>query len=82
MTEIQDEVHRFAISYHHQKHRKNTVATTLTSIDGIGKARAKELLKHFGSLKKIREADESEIAKLKGFSPSLAKKVKTGISSL
>ncbi|MBQ3431255.1 MAG: excinuclease ABC subunit UvrC [Clostridia bacterium] len=82
VTEIQDEVHRFAISYHHQKHRKNTVATTLISIDGIGKARAKELLKHFGSLKKIREADESEIAKLKGFSPSLAKKVKTGISSL
>lgn len=76
VTEIQDEVHRFAISYHHLKHRKNTVTTTLTQIDGIGKMRAKALLKHFGSLKKIREADVEEIAKVKGFSPALAKRVK------
>ena len=81
VTEIQDEVHRFAITYHHQKHRKNTVATTLTSIEGIGKAKAKELLKHFGSLKKIREAEESEIAALKGFSPALAKKVKEALDA-
>lgn len=82
VNEIQDEVHRFAIAYHHLKHRKSTVSTTLTGIDGIGKARAKELLKHFGSLKKIREADVEEIAKVKGFSLSLAEKVKEGLEAL
>ena len=79
VTEIQDEVHRFAISYHHLKHRKNSVSTTLTQIEGIGPARAKALLKHFDSLKKIREADVGEIAALGSFSPALAEKVKEAL---
>ncbi len=79
VTEIQDEVHRFAITYHRNKHRKNTISTTLTSIEGIGKARAKELLKHFGSLRKIKEADVAEIAQVKGFSASLAARVKEAL---
>ena len=76
VNEIQEEVHRFAISYHRSKHRKSSIKTTLTEIDGIGQAKAKQLIKHFGSLKKIKEADISQIAELKGFSEELAKKVK------
>ena len=75
VTNIQDEVHRFAISYHHNKHRKSSVNTTLTGIEGVGEKKAAALLKHFGSLKKIREADVSEICKVKGFSEELAKTV-------
>lgn len=80
VTEIQDEVHRFAISYHHLKHRKSSVSTTLTNLDGIGEARAKALLKHFGSLRKIKEADVSEIAKVKGFSLASAQKLKQSLN--
>lgn len=76
VNEIQEEVHRFAISYHRSKHRKSSIKTTLTEIEGIGESRAKLLIKHFGSLKKIKEADISQIAELKGFSEELAKKVK------
>ncbi|MBQ6381510.1 MAG: excinuclease ABC subunit UvrC [Clostridia bacterium] len=79
VTEIQDEVHRFAIAYHHQKHRKSSISTTLTGIEGIGEARAKRLLRQFGSLRKIREADVAEIAAIKGFSPALAEKVKEAL---
>lgn len=79
VTNIQDEVHRFAISYHHKKHRKSSLNTTLTQIDGIGKKRAAALLKHFGSLKKIREAQISEISEVSGFSEELAKNVKEGL---
>ncbi len=75
VTSIQEEVHRFAIAYHHKKHRKSSVNTVLTEIDGIGEKKAAALLKHFGSLKKIREADISEICKVKGFSEELAKTV-------
>lgn len=79
VTEIQDEVHRFSIAYHHNKHRKTSISTVLTQIDGIGDKRAKTLLKKFGSVKKIREAEIGEIAALDGFSEQLAQKVKTAL---
>lgn len=81
VTQIQDEVHRFAITYHRKKHQKSTISTSLTAIEGIGQAKAKLLLKHFGSLRKIREAKVEEIAQLKGFSPELAQKVKAALQA-
>lgn len=56
LTRIQDEVHRFAITFHREKRAKSMVASKLDAISGIGEKRRKQLLKHFGSLKAIKEA--------------------------
>lgn len=56
LQRIQEEVHRFAITFHRETRAKSMVVSTLDSISGIGEKRRKALLKHFGSLKKIREA--------------------------
>ncbi|WP_234571753.1 excinuclease ABC subunit UvrC [Rhodohalobacter sp. 614A] len=52
-----DEAHRFAITFHRSKRGKRTLKTELTKIEGIGEKRAQELLKHFGSVKKIKTSD-------------------------
>ncbi|USB32522.1 excinuclease ABC subunit UvrC [Paenibacillus sp. YPG26] len=56
LQRIQDEVHRFAISFHREQRGKSMVTSRLDSIPGIGEKRRKALLRHFGSLKKIKEA--------------------------
>ncbi|CAH1212161.1 UvrABC system protein C [Paenibacillus auburnensis] len=56
LQRIQDEVHRFAITFHREQRGKSMVTSKLDSIPGIGEKRRKLLLKHFGSLKKIKEA--------------------------
>ncbi|UQZ33281.1 excinuclease ABC subunit C [Paenibacillus sp. PK3_47] len=56
LQRIQDEVHRFAITFHREQRAKSMVTSKLDSIPGIGEKRRKALLKHFGSLKKIKEA--------------------------
>ncbi|MBB6732510.1 excinuclease ABC subunit UvrC [Cohnella zeiphila] len=56
LQRIQDEVHRFAITFHREKRAKSMIASRLDAIPGIGEKRRKQLLKHFGSLKAIREA--------------------------
>ncbi|WP_020430376.1 helix-hairpin-helix domain-containing protein, partial [Paenibacillus riograndensis] len=56
LQRIQDEVHRFAITFHREQRGKSMVTSKLDSIPGIGDKRRKLLLKHFGSLKKIKEA--------------------------
>ncbi len=61
VSEIQEEVHRFAIGYHHQRRSNSTFKSSLTDIEGIGKTRAKNLLKHFGSIKNIKEAELEEL---------------------
>ncbi|WP_219835921.1 excinuclease ABC subunit UvrC [Paenibacillus sp. R14(2021)] len=57
LQRIQDEVHRFAISFHREQRGKSMVASRLDAIPGIGEKRRKLLLKHFGSIKKIKEAE-------------------------
>lgn len=56
LQRIQDEVHRFAISFHREQRAKSMVVSQLDAIPGVGEKRRKLLLKHFGSLKKIKEA--------------------------
>ena len=68
ISTIQEEVHRFSIAYHKQKHTARTVSTTLTDIPGIGEKKAKLLLKGFGSLKKIKAAGEEDLAAISGIS--------------
>ncbi|MED3761542.1 excinuclease ABC subunit UvrC [Peribacillus frigoritolerans] len=61
LQRIQDEVHRFAITFHRQLRGKNAVHSQLDDIPGVGEKRRKQLLRHFGSLKKIKEATAEEI---------------------
>ncbi|WP_410772001.1 excinuclease ABC subunit UvrC [Fontibacillus sp. BL9] len=64
LQRIQDEVHRFAISFHREQRAKSMVASRLDSIPGIGEKRRKALLKHFGSLKKMKEASVEDFRPL------------------
>lgn len=65
LQRIQDEVHRFAISFHRQVRGKSMVVSQLDSIPGIGEKRRKALLRHFGSLKKIKEASVEDFRPLR-----------------
>lgn len=66
LQKIRDEAHRFAITFHRQVRSKKAFNTTLTDIEGIGEATANKLLKHFKSVKKIREADVESLAAVIG----------------
>lgn len=61
LSKMQDEVHRFAIGYHHSRRSKNTFKSSLTEIDGIGEVRAKALLKYFRTIENISKADLEEL---------------------
>ena len=61
LSKMQDEVHRFAIGYHHQRRKNAAFKSSLTDIDGIGEVRAKALLKHFRTISNIRNADVAEL---------------------
>ena len=71
LTQIQDEVHRFAITFHREKRSKRALHSELDDIKGIGPKTRDELLKALKSVKRIREASEEELCKLIG--PSKAK---------
>ena len=66
IQQIRDEAHRFAIEFHRLKRSKNTFVTELESIPGIGKKTADKLLRHFKSVKKIKEASLEELSELIG----------------
>ena len=75
ITKIQDEVHRFAITYHKNRSSSSMLESQLLKIDGIGKTRAKALLKHFKSIAKIKEADVLELKMVNGMNEAVAKNV-------
>ena len=66
LTRIQDEVHRYAITYHRNIKAKGALSSMLDVVPGIGEVRKKELLKKFGSLKKMREASIDELSSVVG----------------
>jgi excinuclease ABC subunit C len=66
LSSIQDEVHRFAITFHRKKRSKSQVTSELDKIDGIGEISKKQLLLHFKSVKRIRMASKEEIEKIIG----------------
>jgi excinuclease ABC subunit C len=71
---IRDEAHRFAISYQRQK-RKNDIQSVLGEIPGLGPSRVRELLRHFGSVARLKGADAATIAEVRGIGPQLAQTV-------
>ena len=70
---IRDEAHRFAITHHRNLRGKASVHSSLEDIEGIGPARRRALLAHFGSIKALKEAAEEEIAAVKGMSKTAAR---------
>ena len=70
LQQIRDEAHRFAITFHRQKRKKRTIRSDLDQISGIGPKRRNDLLKKFGSLKKIKELEIEEL-KQKGDLPEI-----------
>lgn len=75
VTDIQDEVHRFAISYHKTLQSRTMIKSELLDINGVGKTRAAALMKHFGSMKKIREAPIEELKKVNGVNSTAAEEI-------
>lgn len=79
LQRVRDESHRFAISFHRQKHRAMAIQSELDKIPGIGKTRKQLLLKHFGSVNKIRTAAVSEIAAIPGITITIAEALLEGL---
>ncbi len=71
LQRIRDEAHRFAITFQRAK-RKNDIGSVLAEVPGLGPARVKELLKHFGSVKRLRAATAEEVGEVRGIGPTLA----------
>ena len=71
---LRDEAHRFAIT-HQRRRRKRDITTVLSEVPGLGDARIKALLRHFGSVAALRQATPDEIAALPGIGPKLAQAV-------
>ncbi|MED1420936.1 MULTISPECIES: excinuclease ABC subunit UvrC [Bacillus] len=75
LQRIQDEVHRFAITFHRQLRGKTAFRSALDDIEGVGPKRKKLLLKHFGSLKRMKEAELEEFTKI-GIPEKIARNIK------
>jgi excinuclease ABC subunit C len=72
LQRIRDEAHRFAISHHRSRRSKSMVESLLDDVPGLGEVRRKTLIKHFGSLKKLRAATAEEISEVPGIGPATA----------
>ncbi len=75
ITKFQDTVHDTAITYHRKLRDKEITKSELDQIEGIGEVKKKELLKHFGSVEKIKKANKEELMQVKGISESIAQKI-------
>lgn len=75
ITRLQDEAHRFAITYHKQLRGKEQVHSILDEIKGVGPARRKALMQHFKEIDKIRNASVEELLQVKGLTPQTAESV-------
>lgn len=75
IQQIRDEAHRFAITAHRKKRAKNRLQSVMDTIPGIGPARKKALLHHFGGLAELKKASAVEIEKVRGISPALAAQI-------
>ncbi len=75
IARVRDEAHRFAVTYHRKLREKRAIHSELDDIPGIGEVRKKALLRHFGSLSKIKTATAEELAVIQGVGRSAAEKV-------
>ncbi len=78
---LRDEAHRFAITYHRSLRDKRTVRSAFDDLPGVGPKRKRELLKVFGSIKRVREAPIEQIAAVPGISRALAARIKATLEA-
>ncbi len=79
LQRVRDEAHRFAIAHHRSRRSKTMVESLLDDVPGLGEVRRRTLLKHFGSLKKLREATPEEVALVPGIGPRTAAAIKAAV---
>ena len=72
---LRDESHRFAVTFHRQVRKKRTLHSVLEDIEGVGPVRRKQLLRHFGSMKRLREASLEKVKAVDGVGPKLAEQI-------
>lgn len=82
LQRVRDEAHRFAITYHKTLRDKRTKASGLDLVTGIGPKKKQQLLKHFGSIKRIKEATIDELIKVEGINRKLAESIKEQLELL
>lgn len=82
VSSIQEEVHRFAITYHHKKHQNFSFSTSLTNINGIGDKKAKSLLKHFKTISAIKSSSVDDLLQVKGISEKNAQDIASYYANL
>ncbi len=75
LERLRDEAHRFAVTYHRKVRGKEALASALEEIEGVGPGRRRALLKHFGSLKRIREATLEELVNAPGVPEAVARRI-------
>jgi excinuclease ABC subunit C len=75
LARLRDEAHRFAIAFHRQLRRTRNLTSVLEDIPGVGAGRRRALLRHFGSLKRVRQATAEEIARVEGLGERQARAV-------
>jgi len=80
LQRVRDEAHRFAITHHRSRRSKTMVESLLDEVPGLGEVRRKTLLKHFGSLKKLRTATVEELAMVPGIGDRTASAIKTAVT--
>jgi excinuclease ABC subunit C len=78
---LRDEAHRFAITYHRTLRDRRTVRSAFDDLPGVGPKRKRELLKVFGSIKRVREAPVEQIAAVPGIGPALAARIKATLEA-
>ncbi len=81
LQRVRDEAHRFAITFHRQRRSKAMTASVLDGIPGLGESRRKALLRHFGSVKKVRAATVEELQAVSGIGPALAATIAAELAS-
>ncbi|HET8662737.1 MAG TPA: excinuclease ABC subunit UvrC [Nocardioides sp.] len=79
LQRVRDEAHRFAITHHRSRRSKSMVESVLDDVPGLGEVRRKTLVKHFGSLRKLRGAEVAEIAQVPGIGPRTAAAIKDAV---
>ena len=80
LQRVRDEAHRFAISYHRKKRSKRLSSSELDSVPGLGQTRKTALLKHFGSVRKLKQAGVQEIMAVPGFGRRTAESVHAALA--
>ena len=79
LTRLRDEAHRFAIGYQQKLMRRRNFQSVLEDIPGVGEGSRRALLRHFGSLKRVRAATLEELAQVEGVSIGLAARIHAGL---